>query len=234
MDRLGRLVAGVLLGAVLTPAGCGGQSQSPSPPQGQGPGRQKGADLPAADATDTTTEGGGAVGQKPAGPDQYSESAGNSAVPLVASVRAYVSAIDRRDGKALCSLLTPGALRGVRLPEHGSGCAGAVGASIGHSGRAAPAWRRTRIRRVGPVEIDPQQPGAARVRALVVHRFRGDREPSIEDDLIYLHYSAGRWLVAKPSSTFYRAIGARDVPLRAITPPSPPGDARGDRGAEAR
>ncbi len=57
------------------------------------------------------------------------------------------------------------------------------------------------------------------MRALVVHRFRGEREPSIEDDLIYLRYTAGHWLVAKPSSTFYRAIGARDVPLRAITPP---------------
>ncbi len=221
MDRLGRLVAGVLLGAVLTTAGCGGQSRSPSPAQGQGSGRHKGAELPAADTTATTTEGNrGGAGQKPSEGDRYSESAGDSAAPLVASVRAYVSAIDRRDGKAVCSLFVPGALQGVRLPEGGSGCAGAVGASIGHSGTATPPWRRTRIRRIGPVEVDPNQPGAARVRALVVHRFRGDREPSIEDDLIYLRYSAGRWLVVKPSSTFYRAIGAGDVPLSALTPPA--------------
>jgi hypothetical protein len=134
-------------------------------------------------------------------------------------VRIYVKAIDQGDGQAVCELFVPGGLRGVRLPRPGGGCADAVGASIGFHPAGEVAWQRTEIRRIGPVELDPQSPGLARVRATVVHRYNRHREPSIEDDLIYLRHRGSRWLLAKPSSTFYRAIGARDVPLSALAPP---------------
>jgi hypothetical protein len=52
-----------------------------------------------------------------------------------------------------------------------------------------------------------------------VHRFAAGREPSIEDDVVYLRRDDGRWLIVKPSASFYRAIGARDVPVTALTPP---------------
>jgi len=37
--------------------------------------------------------------------------------------------------------------------------------------------------------------------------------------VVYLRKVGGRWLIVKPSATFYRAIGAKDVPLIALTPP---------------
>jgi hypothetical protein len=36
---------------------------------------------------------------------------------------------------------------------------------------------------------------------------------------VYLRRSGGRWLIVKPSASFYRAIGAKDVPLSALTAP---------------
>ena len=38
-------------------------------------------------------------------------------------------------------------------------------------------------------------------------RFADRDEPSVEDDPIYLRRAGGGWLLAKPSLTFYRAIG---------------------------
>ncbi len=37
--------------------------------------------------------------------------------------------------------------------------------------------------------------------------------------MIYLRRIGGRWRIAKPSATFYRAIGTRDVPIAALRPP---------------
>ena len=49
--------------------------------------------------------------------------------------------------------------------------------------------------------------GRRRVVATTVTHFAGNREPSVEDDLIYLRNEGGRWLIVKPSATLYRAIG---------------------------
>ena len=46
--------------------------------------------------------------------------------------------------------------------------------------------------------------------------FAGDREPSVEDDLIYLRNEDGRWLIVKPSATLYRAIGVGDIPPQVL------------------
>jgi len=59
----------------------------------------------------------------------------------------------------------------------------------------------------------------ARVVATIVTHFAGDREPSVEDDLIYLRNEGGRWLVVKPSATLYRAIGVGDIPPQVLAPP---------------
>jgi hypothetical protein len=213
MDRPGRLLAVGLLWGALALAACGGQNQTASTSSDRSAGGQ--ARSKAAGATKPEAN----LVPKPAAPDPYSASAGDSSAALVSAVRSYVRAIDRRDGRALCSMLLPGALAGVHLPRHAGGCAASMRASIGYSARPSGAWRRTRLRRIERVEIDPNRPAEARVRALMVHTFTGHREPSIEDDLIYLRFSGGHWLIVKPSSSFYRAIDARDVPLRAITPP---------------
>ena len=61
--------------------------------------------------------------------------------------------------------------------------------------------------------------GLGRFTGTVVHSFAGPREPSIEDDVIYLRRRGGRWLIAKPSATFYRAVGYPDVPIAALKEP---------------
>ena len=59
----------------------------------------------------------------------------------------------------------------------------------------------------------------AKVVARVVTRF-GDRdEVSVEDDVVYLTRAGDRWVLAKPSSTLYRAAGVADVPPTVLSPP---------------
>jgi hypothetical protein len=58
------------------------------------------------------------------------------------------------------------------------------------------------------------------VVATVVTRFADREEASIEDDVVYLVLDGGAgWLIAKPSSTLYRAVGIADVPPSVLTPP---------------
>jgi hypothetical protein len=42
----------------------------------------------------------------------------------------------------------------------------------------------------------------------------------VEEDVIYLQRVGGRWLLAKPSATLYRAVGYAQPPLRAFSPPA--------------
>ncbi len=133
-------------------------------------------------------------------------------------MRRYVAAIDAADGAAVCSLLAPGALAGVDLPVRRASCAASLSASIGHRGPAgSPRWLRTRL--VDADSVVRIEGGLGRLTGTVVHRFAGSREPSIEDDVIYLRRVGGRWRIAKPSATLYRAIGAREVPIEALRPP---------------
>ncbi len=50
-------------------------------------------------------------------------------------------------------------------------------------------------------------------------RFADNREPSVEDDLIYLRKQGDAWLIAKPSATLYRAIGVGNIPPQVLAPP---------------
>jgi hypothetical protein len=59
----------------------------------------------------------------------------------------------------------------------------------------------------------------ARVTATIVTRFADNREPSVEDDLIYLRMEGERWLIVKPTATLYRAIGVGDIPPQVLAPP---------------
>lgn len=134
------------------------------------------------------------------------------------AVTAYVKALNAHDGKIVCRLFVPGALRRVDLPIHKGTCAASVTASIGYAAPGGqPRWISTTLDESKTIVI--VKGGDGRYTGTVVHRFAGSREPSIEDDVIYLQREGGRWLIAKPSSTFYRAIGTGDVPLSALTPP---------------
>jgi hypothetical protein len=215
-------LAATLLALLL--AACGGGESQTTSPQSSAPAaapKSAGDDRPAPDEAISGRPGGPGSSAQPdsADGDPFSEEAGGERRALEAAVRSYLSAIDRRDGFSVCQVLAPGALEEVRLPRRGGGCAREVSASIGHAEPGGPRWRSLRVDSVGPAELDPATPGLARVRATVVTLYRGGREPSIEDDLVYLKHAGTAWLVTKPSASFYRAIGARDVPLGALVAP---------------
>ena len=75
---------------------------------------------------------------------------------------------------------------------------------------------KARLDSIGEVTVGA---GEARVTATVVTEFADRDQPSIEDDVIYLVELGGEWLIAKPSSTLYRAVGKPEVPPEAIAPP---------------
>ncbi len=132
-------------------------------------------------------------------------------------VGAYVVALNGRDGAAACGLFVPGALAEVDFPRDRGTCAASLSASIGYRDpRGFPVYDRSRVGRVPSVAIDGSE---ARVVATTVTHFAGNREPSVEDDLIYLQSQGGRWLIAQPSATLYRAIGVGDIPPEVLAPP---------------
>ena len=136
---------------------------------------------------------------------------------LAGVVRDYVEALDAHDGRRACGLFVPGALAQVDFPRDRGTCAASLSASVGYRDpHGFPVYDRSRIGRIPSVSIDGSD---ARVVATVVTHFAGDREPSVEDDLIYLRNEGGRWLVVKPSATLYRAIGVGDIPPQVLAPP---------------
>ena len=132
-------------------------------------------------------------------------------------VRAYVGALDARDGERACGLFASGALSGVHFPRDRGTCARSLSASIGYRDpRGFPVYQSARVARVPDVAIHG---ASARVTATTVTRFAGNREPSIEDDLVYLRRQGDGWRIAKPSATLYRAIGVGNIPPQVLAPP---------------
>jgi hypothetical protein len=132
-------------------------------------------------------------------------------------VRAYVEALDDRDGRRACSLFAPGALSDVDLPRRRGGCGESLSASIGYRDpRGFPVYSGSRVARIPSVEIDGS---SARVTATTVTEFAGSREPSVEDDLVYLREADGHWVITKPSANLYRAIGVGNIPPSVLAPP---------------
>jgi hypothetical protein len=132
-------------------------------------------------------------------------------------VRDYVEALDSRNGGRACRLFVPGALHEVKFPRDRGDCASSLGSSIGYRDpRGFPVYEGSRVARIASVKIDGAD---ARVVATVVTDFAGNREPSIEDDVVYLRHQGGRWLIVKPSAALYRAIGVGDIPPTVLAPP---------------
>ena len=132
-------------------------------------------------------------------------------------VRAYVAALNEHDGARACALFVPGALASVDFPRDRGDCARSLSASVGYRDpRGFPVYDRSRVARIPRVAITGPD---ARVTATIVTRFAEGREPSIEDDLVYLAKRGGRWLIVKPSATLYRAIGVGNIPPQVLAPP---------------
>ena len=129
----------------------------------------------------------------------------------------YVAAIDARRGSEICRLLVPGAIEEIDLPRERGDCGSSLDASLGYRDpRGFPVWQSSSLEAVDSVET---QSDGATVFATVFTRFADRPEPSIEDDPIYLRRDGGRWLVAQPSLTLYRAVGIAEPPPTVISPP---------------
>jgi hypothetical protein len=132
------------------------------------------------------------------------------------TARAYILGLDARDGEAVCSLLAPGVIDQVELPEPRGDCAASLEASIGYRDpRGLPVWEGATVPNLRVSALGDR---SATVVATVVSHF-AHREDSVEDDLVYLTRDGDRWLIAKPSATLYRAVGIADVPPSVLSPP---------------
>lgn len=192
-------IAAVAAAAAIALAGCGGDDE----PSETSPIGDPAATEAAPEATQPQPE--------TAGLSQDDERAVREAT------NGYIRALNDHDGEAVCALLAPDALAGVRFPESGPDCASSLDHSIGFEGPGGtPVWRRTRVNALTPVSVEGDR---ARVTATVSHDFSDRPEPSVEEDVIYLQRSGDGWVLAKASASLYRAIGYPEPPLRALTPP---------------
>ncbi len=133
------------------------------------------------------------------------------------TLRRFVAALDARDGERACALLAPGALDEIELPERRGDCAASLEASIGYRDpRGLPVWEGAEVGATRALALDD---ATAKLLATVVTRFADRDEVSVEDDVVYLIRGGGGWLIAKPSSTLYRAVGIADVPPSVLSPP---------------
>jgi hypothetical protein len=225
-----KLGAILVAAAVLALAGCGGSgggethaaktaTRSVSIPSGG----TATAKLPpgAVGPVDTAEEGPAATEASPESPANGPESTGE--VPdadrpaVTAAVSEYVAALDAHDAARVCALIAPGGLPLSDLPKRKGGCRSSLRASIGlRPADGGPAWRRTAIAEMKPEALGDDR---ARVTTTVTHHFSDRKYVSVEDDVIYLERIGGRWLIAKPSATLYRAVGYAQPPLRAFAPP---------------
>jgi hypothetical protein len=151
------------------------------------------------------------------GPEASGDLPDQDAAAVSAVVREYIAALNRHAAARVCALLAPGALDPGELPTRRGGCRPSLRASIGTEPRGGgPAWRRTSL---GEMNTQALGDDRARVTATVTSRFSDRNYVSVEDDVVYLERAGGRWLLAKPSGTFYRAVGYPEPPLHAFTPP---------------
>jgi hypothetical protein len=132
------------------------------------------------------------------------------------AARGYVQALDGRAGAAVCGTFVPGALDAVEFPVERSTCPATVKASLGFRRRGFPIWESSEMTDAVSAQVTGD---TARVVATVFTVYADVREPTIEDDIIYLERSGDRWQIAKPSLTLYRAIGDADPPASALSPP---------------
>lgn len=155
--------------------------------------------------------------EPPVEPDEAADERAASAAEL--AYRAYIEAINERDGETLCSLLPAGAERTLKTPVSRGDCARRISESIGYRDpRGYPVWEETFLSGIEGSRVtgDLDQ---AQLSGLIVTYFADRSEPSIESDIAYLELAGGDWRLAKPSGALYRAIGRPQLPASIITPP---------------
>lgn len=177
--------------------------------------------------------GGGPAGLTDHGPgprpERFSRYAGERGLGPEAVVRAYVEAIDRRDGERFCGLIAPytaGAYDiASRDPDSGiraQGCPDFVRGFIGFTTDCCPPqFQSARVKSVSEARVER---GLMRVDAQVYVRIEqeGKRRTETLKDTVWLARFDGAWRVAKPSRV---ALAASLIhPNRPREDPAPPPD----------
>jgi hypothetical protein len=223
----------ILVVAVLALAGCGGsgggEGGTTSGTASSGTTRAGGrmhAKLPPGavgpvDTAEAAAEGPAATEASPEssanGPSSSGDLPGADRSAVTAVVRDYVAALDSREAGRVCALIVPASMNLTDLPKRRGGCRASLRASIGsRPAGGGPAWRSTQV---VEVKLERLSDDRARATVTVTHHFSDRKYVSVEDDVIYLERTGGRWLLAKPSGTLYRAVGYAQPPLRAFAPP---------------
>lgn len=200
LSRFAALLLALSLCAVL--AACGGSDEQAE----EQPDRSEQQPAPDPEAAPPEETGGDDTDDRP---EERTD-------PVRAAAVRWMEAIDARDGARVCALAVKGSLDDLEL-RPGAGCPERLEASFGRSrGAGLPQWESSRVTGVHTEETGD---GEARATVSVVHELAGRETPSVEDDIVYLRRVDGRWRVAQPSATLYRAVGYPDPPLAAITPP---------------
>jgi hypothetical protein len=228
--KLGPILAAA---AAIVLAGCGGSgggdtraAETATGSAATSGGRTATAELPpgAVGPVDTAEEAaeGPAAGEaspesQANGPRSTGDLPDRDRSAVTAAVSEYVAALDSHNAAGVCALIAPGGLPLSDVPRRRGNCRSSLRASIGsRPPGGGPVWRRTAIVEMKPEALADDR---ARVTTTVTHRFSDRKYVSVEDDVIYLERVGGRWLVAKPSATLYRAVGYAQPPLRAFAPP---------------
>jgi hypothetical protein len=154
-----------------------------------------------------------------AGCGDSSDEAGSSSPEEAA--RAYVAAINARDGKTVCGLLLDSAAYEFRIPDWGE-CPRFVSAYIGYAEESdTDTFHRARI-----IELEAgRRSGELQSIELKVevelHEDGNDAEPIRKtlDDVLWLVERGGRWRLAKASALLYAAFDAYTVPEDLLDPP---------------
>lgn len=209
-DEGGRTTTATVTGGAATSAGGAGTGQLPPGAVGPAKTAEQAAEGPAATEASPEAPAGG--------PSSTGELPGADSAAVASAVRSYVAALDHRAAGRVCTLIASGGIDLGELPRRRGSCRASLRASIGSRPRGGgPAWRRTQVFEVKAEALGDDR---ARATATVTHHFSDRKYVSVEDDVIYLERIGRRWLLAKPSGTFYRAVGYPEPPLRALSPPA--------------
>ena len=131
----------------------------------------------------------------------------------------YIEAINERDGEALCTLLSPAAIRALRPPVERSTCEASMSESIGYEDpRGYPVWERTVLNGIESVAVG-DDPGTVRLTAATLTEFEDRNEPSVESDIAYMEMAGDSWRLVQPTAAIYRAVGRPELPPSVIAPP---------------
>lgn len=167
-------------------------------------------------APDDDAEPEADAGEKPSKADREAARRRAELHAIRRTVHEYIAGLDRRDAAGVCALLGPDVTRRLPLPRDRGSCVASLDASIGYRDpRGLPQFAGVELAAIRAIQLGGKQ---ARATTEIVTEFADREEPSLEDDIIYLERTPKGWVIAKPSTAIYRAIGAEPGP-ESIAPP---------------